>query len=207
MKTVSISGSLRENVGKKDAKMNRRHGNIPCVLYGGEKQVHFTTNEKSFQKIIYSSEIFLIKINIDGKEHPTILQDVQYHPVSDKILHADFLELIASKPMSVSIPVKLNGSAPGVLNGGILTKNLRKLRVKGMQEDIPESIEINIDELEIGNSVKIRDIQTGNFSFLDNLNLVVVAVRTSRVVVTTEVEEEEEVEEETTEEATEAKEE
>ena len=113
MKKVSMSGSLRENVGKKDAKKHRREGNIPCVIYGGEKQIHFVTNEIKFDKVIFTPEVYLITIEIDGKEYLTILQDVQYHPVTDKVLHADFLELADGKTISIGIPVRLTGSAAG----------------------------------------------------------------------------------------------
>ena len=113
MKTVSMSGSLRENVGKKDAKAHRREGKIPCVLYGGKDQIHFTLDDKEFSKIIFTPEVYIINLKVDGKEHTAILQDVQYHPVTDRVLHADFLQVLDGKPVVIGIPIKLEGAAPG----------------------------------------------------------------------------------------------
>ena len=183
MKKVSISGSLRENVGKKDAKKNRREGNIPCVIYGGEKQIHFSTNEIKFDKIIFTPEVFLITVDVDGKEYSTILQEVQYHPVTDKALHADFLELTPGKEISIEMPVILIGAAPGVLNGGQLIKKMHKIRLKGFAENLPENVEVDISELVIGSSIKIRDVEFNNLTTLDPPNSVIVRVKTSRTAV------------------------
>ncbi|MFC2101103.1 50S ribosomal protein L25/general stress protein Ctc [Bacteroidota bacterium] len=191
MKKVSMSGSLRENVGKKDAKKHRKMGKIPCVLYGGKEQVHFITDEKSFAKLVFTPDVYITEIDVDGNKYKAMLQDVQYHPVSDKILHADFLELVPGKPLVANIPVKLSGVSPGILKGGVIAKGIRKIKVKGLEEDIPDQIEINIGELEIGDSIKVKDIKEEKVDFLDKENQVIIAVRTSRVVVE-EVEEEEE---------------
>ena len=138
MKTVSMSGSPRENVGKKDAKKARREGRVPCVLYGGKEQIHFSLLEKDFVKIIFTPEVYILNIGIDGNQYTAILQDIQYHPVTDSILHADFLELTPGKPVVIGIPVKFTGDPPGVLLGGRLRKKIRKLIVKGMVDDLPE---------------------------------------------------------------------
>ncbi|MBC8320971.1 MAG: 50S ribosomal protein L25/general stress protein Ctc [Bacteroidetes bacterium] len=194
MKKVSLSGSLRENVGKKDAKKHRREGNIPCVIYGGEKQVHFVTNEIKFDKIIFSPDVFLLSISIDGKEYQTILQDIQYHPVTDKVLHADFMELTPGKAISIGIPVNLAGISPGVIAGGQLIKKMHKIRVKGLVDVLPENIDVDISKLVIGGSIKIRDIELDNLALLDPPNSVIVRVKTSRTV-TEDLEEDEEGEE------------
>ena len=191
MKKVSLSGSLRENVGKKDAKKHRREGNIPCVIYGGEKQIHFVTNEIKFDKVIFTPEVYLITIEIDGKEYLTILQDVQYHPVTDKVLHADFLELADGKTISIGIPVRLIGSAAGVMAGGQLIKKMHKVRMKGLVDDLPEKVEVDITDLNIGGSIKVRDIELDNLSLLDPPNSVIVRVKTSRTVIEDEEEDEE----------------
>ena len=183
MKKVSMSGSLRENVGKKDAKMHRKEGKVPCVLYGGKEQVHFVLDEKSFRKLLFSPDVYMSEITIGDQTYGAILQDVQYHPVTDHILHADFLELIPGKAIVASIPVKLEGVAPGVLKGGVLHKNTRKLRIKGMVEDFPEHISVDIGSLEIGMAVHVADIKTDHLEFLDRDNLVIASVRTSRIVV------------------------
>ncbi len=182
MKKVSISGSLRENVGKKDAKKNRREGNIPCVIYGGEKQTHFYTNAIKFDKIIFTPEVFLITVDIDGKKYPTILQEVQYHPVTDKVLHADFLELVPGKEISIGMPVVLIGASPGVLAGGQMIKKMHKIRLRGLSEYLPENVEVDISKLVIGGSIKIKDVEFDNLTTLDPPNSVIVRVKMSRNV-------------------------
>jgi large subunit ribosomal protein L25 len=191
MKTVSLSGALRAHVGKKDAKKNRREGKVPCVLYGGKEQIHFQMEERAFTDIVFTPEVYILKISIDGKEHDAILQDIQYHPVTDVILHADFLEINLENPISIGLPIKLTGSSIGVLRGGKLIQKLRKIRVKGFVEDMPEFTEIDITELSIGDSVKIRDLKLDKLALLDPANSVIVRVRTARVI-EEEVEEEEE---------------
>ena len=192
MKSVSLSGSLRENVGKEDAKKSRKEGNVPCVIYGGKEQVHFQMDERQFKDIVFTAEVFIIDIEINGKTYKTILQDIQYHPVTDRILHADFLEVVPEKPVKIGIPVKLKGTAPGIIKGGKLFKNMRKLLVKGLVEDLPEFFEIDISSLEINDSVVIRDLSFDKLELLDVPSEVVVAVRTTRVAAADEVEEEEE---------------
>jgi large subunit ribosomal protein L25 len=195
MKTVSMSGSPRENVGKKDAKKNRREGKVPCVLYGGKEQVHFTLPEKEFSKIIFTPEVYILKITIDGTEYQAMLQDVQYHPVTDVTLHADFLQLLPGKPVVIGIPIKLTGNAPGVIKGGRLVSKLRKLVVKGLVEDLPEVIEISISKLDLNDSVKVRDLSLANLELMDNSNSEIVGVKTARGAgMGDETEEEEEVE-------------
>lgn len=192
MKTVSLSGSLRENVGKKDAKKHRKLGKVPCVLYGGNEQIHFLAKEKDFKNIIFTPEVAIINLNIDGKEVSAVLQDVQYHPVTDLILHVDFLEILDGKPVTMGVPVKLEGTAPGVMKGGKLRLKIRKMRVNGLVEDLPDQVVIDISKLDIGDSVRVADIKNDKLSFKDHANSIVVGVFTARVV---EEEEEEEGEE------------
>jgi large subunit ribosomal protein L25 len=189
MKTVSMSGSLRANVGKKDAKAHRKEGNVPCVLYGGKEQVHFSVSEKSFKDVIFTPEICFIELKLDGKEYKAILQDVQYHPVTDKILHADMLELIPGKTIIMGVPVKIIGVAPGVLKGGRLIQKMRKIKIKALPEDMPDYIDISIDNLEINDSVKVSDVVRDKLTFLDPRNTIVVGVRVTRVVEEPKVEE------------------
>jgi len=183
MKTVSLSGSLRGSVGKKDAKLQRRVGKIPCVLYGGAEQIHFVADEKSFTKILFTPEVYMIKLTVDGKEYNTIFQEVQFHPVTDKLLHVDFLQLLPDKPVVIAIPVKYEGVSPGVLRGGRLEKKLRKVKIKALAKDLPDFIMINISSMDIGDSVRISDLKIDNVTFLDAPINVVVGVRTARVVV------------------------
>ena len=183
MKTVSISGSPRENVGKKDAKLQRRAGKIPCVLYGGPEQIHFVADEKSFSKILFTPEVNLIKITIDGKEYDTIYQEIQFHPVTDKLLHVDFLQVLPDKPVVIAIPVKCEGVSPGVLRGGRIEKKMRKVKIKALAKDLPDYVLIDISPMDIGDSAKISDLKIDNVTFLDAPNNVVIGVRTARVVV------------------------
>ena len=183
MKSVSLSGSLRGNVGKKDAKLQRRAGKIPCVLYGGTEQIHFVADEKSFSKILFTPEVYLINLTIDGKKYETIFQEVQFHPVTDKLLHVDFLQVLPDKPVVIAIPVKLEGVSPGVLRGGRLEKKMRKIRIKGLSTALPDFIMVNIGATEIGDSIKISDLRIPDVTFLDAPNNVVVGVRTARIVV------------------------
>jgi len=183
MKRVSISGSPRENVGKKDAKMQRKAGRIIGVIYGGKEQKHFTLVKYDFNKLIFTPEVYIIDVEIDGEVYPTILQDVQYHPVTDEVLHADFLQIIEGKPVSINLPVKLDGVAPGIIKGGILNKKLRTVPVKGLVDDIPERLNIDISKLDIGDSVKIKDVDFGKLTPLINEGNVIVNVKTARGVV------------------------
>ena len=183
MKTVSLSGSPRGNVGKKDAKKLRRENKIPCVLYGTGEQVHFFTDEKSFAKILFTPHVYIITLTIEGKQHQAIMQDVQYHPVTDKVLHVDFLEIVDKKPITIAVPVTLSGTPKGVLKGGRLIKKARKLKINALPVDIPDTIEIDITSLEIGQSVLIEDLKRDNIEFLDSPRNVVVGVRSARAVV------------------------
>jgi large subunit ribosomal protein L25 len=170
----------RAHVGKKDAKKNRKEGKVPCVLYGGAEQIHFYLDEKAFVKFLFTPEVFILKVNIGEKSYNTILQDIQYHPVTDRVLHADFLEVLPGKKVNVGLPVKVEGVAPGVLKGGKLHKKLRKIKVRGIPEDMPDYIVVNIGELNIGDSVKVRNMQIPNLEFLDMPSSVIVSVKTAR---------------------------
>jgi len=183
MKSVSISGSPRENVGKKDAKKSRSEGKVPCVLYGGKDQVHFVTEETSFKKLVYSPDAYTVNLHISDREYNAILQEIQYHPVSDSIIHADFLEIFPDKPVTIHIPVKVIGVAEGVLKGGRLIQKLRKVNIKALPEFLPERITVDISPLEIGDSIRVSDVKIDNVTFLDSPTSVIVGVRVTRVVV------------------------
>lgn len=182
MKTVSLSGSLRENVGKKDAKAQRVAGKVPCVIYGGKDQVHFSTDVTNFKPILYTPSSFLININVDGKEYLTVLQDVQSHPVTDNILHVDFLELDPKKPVVISVPIRVTGTSPGVLRGGKLVKKFRKLKVKALIQHLPDEVEISINNLDLNQSIKVSDIKMDNVEFLDIKSGLILSVQSTRNV-------------------------
>lgn len=177
-----MSGSLRGNVGKKDAKAQRNAGKVPCVIYGGKTQVHFSADETAFKPVLYTPASHLININVDGKEYLTILQDLQSHPVSDHILHADFLELKPEKPVIIPVPVKITGTSPGVLRGGKLIKKFRKLKVKALIQHLPDEIEVSISNLDLNQTVKVSDLKVANVEFLDIPSAVIATVASTRNV-------------------------
>jgi large subunit ribosomal protein L25 len=182
MKTVSMSGSLRANVGKKDAKMNRANGRVPCVVYGGKEELHFTLNVKDLDTLLFTPYTFLIDLDIEGKKMTATLQDVQYHPVSDQTLHADFLQVTAGKPIIVYLPLRIEGNSPGVLRGGKLVKKFRKLKVKGLAEHMPEQITINISKMEIEDTIRVSDLKIPKIELLEVPGKMVISVASTRAV-------------------------
>ena len=191
MKTLAISVKERQNVGKSNTRALRNQGNVPCVLYGGEKQVTFYAHENDFRKLVYTPDTFVVELSIDGTVTRAIMQDIQFHPVTDKILHIDFLEIIEGKPITITLPVILEGAAPGVKNGGNLMFRRPKIITKGLAAKLPDAITLNIDHLKIGMFIYIKDIEMEGCEFLAPGNSVVVGVKTARTAVE---EEEEEVE-------------
>ena len=191
MKSLAISVKSRENVGKSNTRALRNQGNVPCVLYGGEKQVCFYAHENDFRKLVYTPDVFIVELNIDGETKRAIMQDIQFHPVTDKILHIDFLEVFNDKEVTVSIPVILNGLAIGVRNGGNLMFRRRKIITRGLVENLPDAIEINIEDIKIGQFIYIKDIEVEGCEFLAPASSVVVGVKTSRAAIEEEEDEEE----------------
>ena len=206
MKSITINGSKRESVGKSSSKALRNAGQIPCVLYGGEGPIHFSAPELAFSKLVYTSSAYTVVIALGEKEQfSAIMQDIQFHPVTDKILHVDFYQLFEDKQISIDIPVKLNGNAIGVRLGGNLQRNKRKLRVKALPTNLPDSIEIDISELNIGDKVYITELSTESYEFLHPDNTVVCQVRRARAAMALATEDEEGEEgEETSEEGSES---
>ena len=182
MKQVSLSGSLRGNVGKKDAKAMRVAGKVPCVIYGGKEQLHFSVDETAFKPILFTPNSYLINVKIGEKEYMTVLQDMQSHPVSDRILHADFLELTPGKPVTISVPIRITGVSPGVLGGGKLVKKMRKLKIKALIEHLPDDIEVSISKLKLNQAIKVSNMKLKNVEFLDVKSSLVVSVITARVI-------------------------
>ena len=190
MKTVSLSGSPRVSVGKKGAKSLRKEGRIPSVVYGGKDQIHFSILENEAKKLVFTPNVYLIELDIEGKKFKVILQETQIHPVTDRILHLDFLEISDDAPFKLSLPVRLEGFAKGVRNGGKLRQNFRKLRVFGLAKDMPDAVSIDISPLKIGDKIRVGDIIVSGLNFLDPKNAVVVGVQTARVIIEEEEEEE-----------------
>jgi large subunit ribosomal protein L25 len=195
MKTLAISAKQRENVGKTSTRALRNQGKVPCVLYGGEKQVAFHAHENDFRKLVYTPDVFIVELDIEGSKVKAIMQDIQFHPVTDKILHIDFLEITDDKAITVSIPVVLNGLAIGVRDGGNLMFRRRKIITRGLTANLPNAIEINIEDVKIGQFIYIKDLNVEGCEFLAPDSSVVVGVKMSRGAVETDEEEGEEGEE------------
>ena len=191
MKSITIKGSKRESVGKVATKALRNAGSVPCVLYGGGEPLHFAAPELDFSKLVYTPNAHTVVITLDdGSKVNAILQDIQFHPLNDKILHVDFYRMFDDKEVAMNIPVKVEGAAPGVIiSGGVLSLNKRKLRVKALPKNLPDSIVINISELELGNKIYTAELQTENYKILHTDNTVVCQVRTSRAAILVEDEE------------------
>lgn len=191
MKSITIKGSQRESVGKVATKALRNAGKVPCVLYGGDKPVHFSADETAFKKLVYTANVYTAMIEVDGATYHAILQDIQFHPVSDKILHVDFYQLFDDKLVTMNIPVVLVGTSPGVISGGSLRFPMRKLSVRALPADLPDFINADISNLKIGSKLIVSELANEKFSILHPENSVVVQVRTSRSAVATEEEGEE----------------
>ena len=191
MKSLAISVIQREKVGKSNTRALRNQGNVPCVLYGGEKQVCFYAHENDFRNLVNTPNVYVVELDINGEKKKAIMQDLQFHPVTDKLLHIDFLEIFDDKKVTISIPVILNGLAVGVRNGGNLMFRRRKIITRGLINSLPDAIELNIEHLKIGDFIYIKDIDEEGCEFLAPDNAVVVGVKTARAA----IEEEEEAEE------------
>jgi large subunit ribosomal protein L25 len=182
MKSIAISGSLRENVGKRDAKELRYEGKVPAVLYGGEKQYHFSVSAADLKSLVYTPDVHFVDLDIDGQKFQAIVQEMQFHPLNDLIRHIDFLELSESKEVSMNIPVILTGTSPGVRAGGKLVQKLRKLRVKALPANMPQQIEVSLAPLEVGKSVRVDQIKLDNAKVLNNGDDTIVSVIMSRAL-------------------------
>jgi large subunit ribosomal protein L25 len=180
MKSITIKGQERESVGKKATKALRDAGMVPCVIYGGTQPVHFAAEEKAFKSLVYTPNAHTVVVDLDGKTNNVILQDIQFHPVSDKILHIDFFQLSDNKEIAMEVPVKIVGTSPGVLLGGDLRLNLRRLKVKALPKNLPDFVEANISELQMGNKLYVTKLEAKNFKLMHPDNTVVCQVKISR---------------------------
>jgi large subunit ribosomal protein L25 len=180
MKEVSLSGSPRESVGKKDAKAIRVGGRVPCVVYGSGSQTHFTVADLEIEKLVRTPHVSIVNLDVAGKKSQALIQAIQFHPVSDKIHHVDFLELSPTKKVKVEIPIKLSGRSVGVLSGGKLQQVFRKLKVQAFPKDLPDTIDIDISKMEIGSFVRVSDLATDKITLLNAPKAVVVSVKIAR---------------------------
>jgi len=180
MKTFELTGSKRESTGKKAAKIYRKESLVPCVLYGGKEVVHFTVTKEGIRKLIYTPEVHIVNLIVEGKKYTAILKDSQYHPVSDELLHADFLQISEDKPVILEIPIVLEGLAQGVKDGGKLSMEMRKLKVKGLYKDFPEKLTINIENLGLGKTIQVGNLNFDKLELLNAKDNVVAAVKLTR---------------------------
>src|SRR5690554_5051199 len=181
MKSITINGSQRESVGKVATKALRNAGKIPCVVYGGDSPIHFSAEELAFKDLVYTPDVHTVVINLEnGDKINAVLQDIQFHPVTDRILHVDFYQIFDDKEITMEIPVRTVGNSRGVRNGGVLRVPNRKLKVKALPENLPDYIEADITELRIGNKLYITELTDEKYRFMHPDNTVVAQVRTSR---------------------------
>ena len=181
MKSITIKGSERESVGKVSTKALRNAGAVPCVLYGGDQPVHFSAEEAAFKSLVYTPNAHTVVIELgNGKSFNAVLQDIQVHPVSDKILHLDFYQLFDNKEVTMEVPVRITGTSPGVLLGGVLRLNQRKLKVKALPKDLPDFLDADISEMQMGNKMYVTKLVSDKFKLLHPDNTVVAQVRISR---------------------------
>ncbi len=191
MKSITIKGSERESVGKKATKALRNAGLVPCVVYGGEKPLHFSAPELSFRDLVYTGAAHTVKVDLGEGKVKAIMQDIQFHPVTDKILHIDFYQLFDDKEVTMNIPVRLQGNSPGVRNGGRLLFRKRKLAIKALPDNLPDFFDIDISKLKIGDNITVESLLNDDFAILHPETTVVVQVKTARAAIVEEVEDEE----------------
>jgi large subunit ribosomal protein L25 len=180
MESISITGSVRKSLGKADAKALRREGLVPCIMYGGAENIHFNVEERAFNKLINTPNSYIVNVDIDGKTYPSIIKDVQFHPLTDKTVHVDFQQLQKGKAVNLSLPIRPVGVSRGVLNGGKLNQVLRRAKVSGDPTEMPDFIEVDITKLRIGQSVKVKDVKIKGVTFRENENQIVLAVKAKR---------------------------
>ncbi|MDD2636069.1 MAG: 50S ribosomal protein L25/general stress protein Ctc [Bacteroidales bacterium] len=180
MKHFEVKANLRTDLGKKATKAIRKADNVPCVIYGREEVVHFYTSKSAVRKLIYTPEVMFADINIDGKVKYAMTKDIQFHPVSDEILHIDFYEVDNKKPITIQIPIIIEGDSPGVRAGGKLKLNNRKITVRAIMENVPDGFSIDISKLNIGDAIKVKELKSDKLEFVDPKSKVVVMVTTAR---------------------------
>lgn len=185
MKSFAINGTKRAAQTKQEIKNLRAQGMVPCVLYGGKEQIHFSAPVLAFKGLVYTPDVHTVDLTIEGATYKAIMKDIQFHPVTDSILHIDFLELNENKKVTIEVPVRVTGNAVGVRAGGQLITKMRKLKISAYPKHLPDFVSVSIDNLNIGDDVRVRDISIEGVEFLDSPNNVITAVKTTRAVATT----------------------
>jgi large subunit ribosomal protein L25 len=183
MKSLAITGARRAAQTKQETRSLRAEGKVPCVLYGGKEQVHFSVPALSLKKLVYSPDVHLVDIDIDGTKHKAVMKELQFHSVSDRLIHIDFLEVVDDKKVTVEVPVRLKGTPVGVRAGGQMLHKMRKLKIAALPKDLPDQFEIKVDDMQIGQTIRVRDMSLDGVQFLDIPAAAIVAVKTARAVV------------------------
>ena len=183
MKSLAITGALRAAQSKQETKALRAEGKVPCVLYGGKEQVHFSVPALSLKSLVYTPDVHLVDINIDGKTHRAVMKELQFNTVNDRLIHIDFMAVQDDKQVTVEIPVRLKGTPVGVRAGGQMLHKMRKLKISALPKDLPDQFEIKVDDMQIGQTVRVRDMKLDGVTFLDIPAAAIVAVKTARAVV------------------------
>ena len=186
MKTASLSGSLRESVGKKDADALRASNRVPGVLYGGAEQCHFSLSEVELNKVVFNPDVFKLELDLNGKKVDCIIQDIQFHPVTDRVTHVDLLEVLPGKPVKVELPLRTTGQAIGVMNGGRLELNYRRVPVRGLVDQLPECLTVDITPLKIGDNARVRDLDIEGLDILLSESALLVACKRTRAAMSAE---------------------
>jgi len=181
MKSFELKGTLRKSLGKKDAKMLRRNKQVPCVMYGGKENLHFFAATGEFKNLVYTNHVYIVNINLDGTVHLAIMKEIQFHPVSDELVHIDFVEVTMDNPVVIDLPVEITGNSVGIRAGGKLRQRKKYIKVKGLIKDLPDSIVVDISELNIGQSVLSGDLKYDKIQILEPVHAFVVGVVTSRI--------------------------
>lgn len=183
MKTILLKGEMRGEVGSRTAKELRKEGKVPCVMYAdGKEGIHFAIYQADFKNLVYTHNVYKVKLDLDGNTYSAILQDMQFHPVSEAIIHADFMEVAEGKKVIMDIPVRVVGNSPGVRAGGKLVKKINRLKVRGLLADMPDYIDVSIDTLEIGQSAKVKDVSADKIEILDSPANAILSVKTTRAL-------------------------
>jgi large subunit ribosomal protein L25 len=181
MKTMSLNAERRTELGKKSTRDLRKMDHVPCVMYGGPEVIHFHAHENDFRHFVYSHVAFIIEIQLDGKKHKAVMQDLQFHPVSDKLIHVDFVEVFDDRPVTVELPINLVGASIGIKNGGKARQRRRVLKVRGLIEHLPDALDLDISKVDIGDVVKIGDLSYPNLEIMDPMRSMIYSVVSSRV--------------------------
>lgn len=180
MQVFDLKGEVRKDVGKKATKAVRNEEKVPCVLYGGESNVHFAVVDKDLKKLLYTPSVYLVNLTLDGQSYSAVMRDIQFHPVSDKVLHIDFYQITENKPVVIEVPVKTTGHAAGVQAGGKLALISRKLKVKALPKDMPDEIVIDVTSLGVGKAIKVQDIHIEGVELMNAKSVVVAQVKLTR---------------------------